>query len=181
MAATTLNPILAGLTIAGAAAAAQSTIAAMILAVSGIIVKNIIERVKPDATPRQLRFSAVAATFVTGIATFIMALDPPPQLEWIVMFAIGGLASAFFWPMLLGLYWPRMNQWGALASMLVGVAIYMTGKYFYKPLAMGLDPIVIGLGSGLIAAIAVSFATKPTDMRTLQIFWGAEPVSEEKN
>ena len=178
MASMTLHPILAGLTIAGAAAAAQSTISAMILAVSGILLKNCYERLNKNATARQLRNVSIIATLVVGITTYIMALDPPSQLEWIVMFAIGGLAASFFWPMLLGLYWPRMNQYGAIASMLVGIFAYMIGKYFYKPIALGMDPVVVGLSLSLIAAIVVSLLTPPTDMRTLQVFWGAEPVDK---
>lgn len=181
MAATTLPPLLAGLTIAGAAAAAQSTISAMILAISGTLLKNVYQRLNKVATPKQLRKVSLYATLAVGLATFFMAFNPPPQLEWIVMFAIGGLASAFFWPMLLGLYWPRMNQWGALSSMLVGTGAYMIGKYFYKPFAMGMDAVVISLILALIVAVVASLLTPPTDLKTLQIFWGAEPIKTDIN
>lgn len=179
MAATVLNPVLAGLVIAGAGAAIQSTIAAMILAISGTLVKNVYARMYKKASAKRLRTISITFTFLTGIATYIFALNPPPELEWIVIFAIGGLASAFFWPMLLGLYWWRMNQWGAVGGVIIGLLMYIIGKGVYPPLAMGLDPVIIGMVSSLIASVVLSLITSPTDMKTLQIFWGAEPVKED--
>ncbi|WP_278287061.1 hypothetical protein [Clostridium sp. AM58-1XD] len=142
------------------------------------IVKNLYKKLRPSAAPNTQKSITILVTLICGIIVFVMALNPPSQLEWIIMFATGGLAAGFFWPMLLGLYWTRMNQWGAIGGMISGIIIYMIGKKFYTPLAMGMDPIMVGLAASLIACIVISMSTKPSDERTLRIFWGAKPIED---
>ena len=49
----------------------------------------------------------------------------PPSLIWIInMFAFGGLETAFFWTLLLGLYWKKANRTGAILSMAGGTIAY---------------------------------------------------------
>ena len=179
MAATVIPPVLAGFTIAGACAAAQSTIAAMLLTISGTLASTVYTKMRPNVSPEKQRTITITTTLSCGVITFLLALEPTKQLQWVVIFAIGGLASGFFWPMLLGLFWPRMNQWGAVGGVVGGITVYMIGSKFYTPIAVGMEPIIIGIIASLIISVGASLLTKPTDERTLRIFWGADPVLPE--
>ena len=42
-----------------------------------------------------------------------------------IVFATSGLAGCFLMPMLLGLYWPKMNARGAISGMLGGLGCHL--------------------------------------------------------
>ncbi len=74
-------------------------------------------------------------------------------------FAIGGLASAFSGPLILGLYWMRTNEYGAAAGMVSGMLTYILGAGGYAPITMGMNAIVIALIVSGILTVGVSLAT----------------------
>lgn len=94
---TVLPPWLAGLAVAGVAGAIQSTVGAMIIIISSAIVKDAYRvYINPKAEPEKLKKITTWSTVIICVAIFLGALFPPPALEWVIVFAIGGLASAFF-------------------------------------------------------------------------------------
>ena len=72
---------------------------------------------------------------------------PQSIVVWVNLFAFGGLESAFLWPVVLGLFWPRMNACGAMAGVFGGLGLYTlamaTGFHFYH-----FHNIVIGTAAG---------------------------------
>jgi sodium/pantothenate symporter len=52
-------------------------------------------------------------------------LNPPEYLQDLIVFATSGLAGCFLMPMLLGLYWPKMNSQGAISGMLGGLGCHL--------------------------------------------------------
>jgi len=174
-----LPPWAAGIIFAGVIAAAQSTIAAMTMIMGSAITQNIYRQVmNPQATPEQMKRVSQYATLGVGLLAFIFALVQLPALEWIVIFAIGGSASALFWPIILGLFWKKGGKNSMVASMITGLIIYIIAKRIYTPLAFGMDAIVVGVVSSLIVYMGVALITKeePSE-RVIKIFWGAEPPS----
>lgn len=90
---------------------------------------------------------------------FAIALSPPDLLIWLNLFAFGGLQSAFIWPVIMGLYWQRGNEHGALASMIVGSSSYIIIHNF-APNMMGVHSVVFPILFSLIAFVLVSFLTE---------------------
>ena len=95
------------------------------------------------------------------------------------MFTGGGLAVAFLAPMALGLYWPRFNKIGALASMIGGfvayLALYIAGFLLYggtSPVRpFGFDPLIWGFAVSLVFAWIGTFTTPPPPERLVRKFF----------
>lgn len=73
--------------------------------------------------------------------------------------AFGGLEAAFIWPVVLGLYWQVGNKYGALSSMVVGVASYIL-IHSFLPNAFGMHTITFPVLLSLAAFILGSLLTK---------------------
>ncbi len=175
-----LPPWFAGIIFAGVVGAAQSTIAAMTILMSSAFLQHIYRQIiKPTATPEELRRIAFWTTLIIGAVAFLLAITQPPALEFIIIFAIGGLISSLLWPLILGLFWKRGNKYGAIAGMIVGFMVFALGKSKLVPQIVtafgGADPVVAGMISSLIAYLIVTAVTPPPPLRIIQIFWGAEP------
>jgi sodium/pantothenate symporter len=110
-----------------------------------------------------------ATTLVIGILSLLFSYKPPDLLVWINLYAIGGLESAFLVPLVLGLYWSKGNKYGAVASMLVGLASYIALYARYGTNVYNLHPVVYSIGFALVTYIVVSLITpKPSeDVRKL--------------
>jgi SSS family solute:Na+ symporter len=74
---------------------------------------------------------------------------------------VGGLLV----PILGGLLWKRGTGTGALASVAVG-GLTVIGLMLWKGI-LASEPIYIGLLASLVAYVAVSLSTKPTDAAVL--------------
>src|SRR5699024_3926337 len=108
---------LAGLVLAGIASAGQSTIAALFILASGSIVVNIYRAfINPQASNNRIKGMSITITILIGILTILLALNPPESLQVILTFSISGAASSLIAPLVLGLFWPRANKYGALAG-----------------------------------------------------------------
>jgi sodium/pantothenate symporter len=170
-----LGPVWRGIVLTGVVAALQSTVAAMVMLMSGSLVMDIYAKVfKPQATFESLRPMARWATLAIGVAAFCLAVFPPPALEWIVYFAVAGLESSLFVPLLFGLYWKRANTPGALAGMVGGLAGYILIAGYLKKLAFGMHPVIMGILISLICFMVVTYLTPSPSGHILQLYWGKE-------
>lgn len=171
---TAMPPALVGLAIIGPLAASISTISGLLIVASSAIIKDVYlhHQQKRGVTPstQRLRLLSMLATAVIGVAVFCIALTPP-SLIWIInMFAFGGLETAFFWTLLLGLFWRRANRLGALLSMGGGTIAYCaTMAAGFK--VMGLHQIVIGITVSLVLFLIGSYMGKPTERQVLAEFF----------
>jgi len=165
---------LVGLAIIGPLAASISTISGLLIVASSAIVKDVYLHSKlakgesvPDARLRRL---SVVTTAVIGVIVFVIAMTPP-SLIWIInMFAFGGLETAFFWTLLLGLYWKKANRAGAILSMAGGTIAYCaTQAMGFK--VMGLHQITIGITVSLVLFLVGSYVGKPSGKRVMDVFF----------
>lgn len=155
-----MPPWLAGVVLAAPMAAIMSTVDSLLLLVSSSIVKDIyLNYIKPEASPSQVKGLSMGITALLGIIVFIMALDPPNLIIWLNLFAFGGLEAAFIWPIVMGLYWSKGNKYGALASMIAGVGLYVLSDSFF-PQPLGLHSVVLPIVVSFVAYVAVSLGTK---------------------
>ncbi|GAB3797470.1 sodium/pantothenate symporter [Virgibacillus kimchii] len=151
---------LAGVVLAAPMAAIISTVDSLLLLVSSTIVKDVyLNYVRPDAPHNRVKWLSIGVTAILGIIVFFMALNPPDLIIWLNLFAFGGLEAAFIWPIILGLYWSKGNKYGALASMVVGVGLYILSDSFF-PQPLGLHSVVLPVVFSFFAYVFVSLGTQ---------------------
>ena len=174
-------PWLAGILIAAPFAAAMSTVDSFMLMVSSAFVRDVYQRnIRPQASEREVKWLSYACMFLLGATVTLAAANPPNFMQYLIVFAGGGLSVVFFIPLGLALYWPRMNRQGMLASMFVGLGAYLSlygvGFLIYGQdrayMLLGLDPIIWGYLAGLLAGILGSLATNPPPAELTRRFFG---------
>lgn len=171
---TVMPPALVGLAIIGPLAASISTISGLLIVASSAIVKDVYlhQAKKQGRQPGdgRLRLLSMLTTAVIGVVVFLIALTPP-SLIWIInMFAFGGLETAFFWTLLLGLFWPKANKLGAILSMAGGTLAYCSTQAMGLKL-LGLHQITIGITVSLILFLLGSYWGKPADKKVMNMFF----------
>ena len=165
---------LVGLAIIGPLAASISTISGLLIVASSAIIKDVYlhlaDKNNRVVTPARVKFLSMAATALIGAAVFVIALTPPSLIWLINMFAFGGLETAFFWTLLLGLFWKRANKLGAMLSMTSGTIIYCaTQAAGFK--IFNLHQITIGITCSLILFLIGSYFGERSDDKTLNLFF----------
>jgi sodium/pantothenate symporter len=169
-----MHPILAGITIVGPLAATMSTVSSLLISASSAVVSDLYKQFQQDEDKAdnfaKNKFATIFITAFIGLLSILLALYPQSIVVWVNMFAFGGLESAFLWPLVLGLFWKRMNAAGALLGVIFGLGVYTvcmaTG---FKILAF--HNIVIGAGIGFVFSVLGSYAFSKTDKNVLQIFF----------
>lgn len=125
---TAVPPELVGLAIIGPLAASISTISGLLIVASSAVVKDVYVHYHTTrgraVKSENIKRLSMLTTAAMGIIVFIVALTPPSLIWLINMFAFGGLETAFFWTLVLGLYWKRANRLGAELSMIGGTIVY---------------------------------------------------------
>ena len=180
------NPEIAGLPnwviaiiAAGGLAAALSTAAGLLLAISTAISHDLLGQVlmKDPATGRSklseraelmaARLAAIVAIIVAGY----LGINPPGFVAQVVAFAFGLAAASFFPAIILGIFYKRMNKEGAIAGMLAGLVftfgyivyfVFMGGDkadYLWGIAPTGIG--TIGMILHFVVAIIVSSITPP--------------------
>lgn len=171
---TVMPPFLASIAIIGPLAASISTISSLLLVGSSAVVKDVylynVEKHGGKASDNKLRLLSMITTAGIGGIVFFIAMTPPSLIWLINMFAFGGLETAFFWTLLLGLFWPRANKTGALLSMAGGTMVYCLTQGFGVKL-FGLHQITIGIAVSLLLFIVGTYIGKPEDKDTLELFF----------
>ena len=164
-----------GLVAAGGLAAALSTAAGLLLVISTSIAHDLVKKqLKPTITERDELTTARIAAGLAVIVAGYFGIHPPAFVSQVVAYAFGLAAASFFPAILLGIFWKRMNKYGAISGMLVGIvftAAYIRYfKFSYPELNsaeywwLGVSPEGIGtLGMALnfLVAITVSTLTPP--------------------
>ena len=165
---------LIGLAVIGPLAASISTISGLLIVASSAVVKDIYVHYNSTrgraVKQENMRRLSILTTAVMGTIVFIVALTPPSLIWLINMFAFGGLETAFFWTLLLGLYWKGANRLGAELSMIGGTIVYCaTQALGFK--VFDLHQITIGITVSLLLFLIGSRLGKPTDEQTLKEFF----------
>lgn len=164
---------LGGIVLAGIVAGIQTTVAAMAIIITSSIAKNLLKELKPDVSAREVK---LASRLTMGSCLTIaigIALLQPQLIQWIILFAIGGLEAATFGPILLGMFWKKGNHWGAKASICTGMIIYALANTIIPQLRLwGAHPSFLAVITSIIVYVIVSLVTpKPSD-EIVWTFWG---------
>jgi cation/acetate symporter len=165
---------------AGALAAALSTAAGLLLAISSAISHDLIKgSINPNISEAgELLAARIAMAFAIAVATYL-GLNPPGFAAQVVALAFGLAAATIFPVLMMGIFSKRINKEGAIAGMLVGlvftsVYIFLYLGWFFIPGTatfantpenhfFGISPLSIGsVGAILnfVVAYVVSSATE---------------------
>jgi len=172
---------LAGLILAAPLAAIISTVDSMLLVTSSTIVKDLfLNYINPKASEKTITKLSYFSTLIIGTAVVLITLTPPDLIQFVVIFAIGGLEATLFAVIVFGLYWKRANKWGAIVSMCTGFISYVVATSIFEN-PFGMHPIAISLFLNITSMIVVSYLTEKPSIEIINKFWGAEPIQNQVN
>ncbi len=166
--------VVSGLVAAGGLAAALSTADGLLLTIANALSHDLYYKmIDPSAsTTKRVTISKALLVVVALVAAYVTSLRPGDIL-FLVGAAFSLAASAFFPPLVLGIFWKRANKWGAIIGMAAGLGVciyYMMRTYpFFTNMGVpkmdlwfGLNPVsagMFGLPVGLFTIIIVSLLT----------------------
>ena len=174
---------------AGGLAAALSTAAGLLLAISSAISHDLLKgMIRPGISEKnELRASRVAmAAAIVGAG--YLGFNPPDFAAGTVALAFGLAASSIFPVLMMGIFSSRVNKEGAIAGMLAGLGVTLFYVFQHKGIMfvestaflgdtpenwfMGIEPNAFGAVGALVnfaVAFGVSAVTKapPAEVREL--------------
>lgn len=166
---------------AGGIAAALSTAAGLLLAISSAISHDLMKSVfaKNINEKQELLASRIAMAVAICVAGWL-GLNPPGFAAQVVALAFGLAASSIFPVLMMGIFSKKVNRTGAIAGMLTGIGstlLYIflyNGWFFIKGTApfantaehwiLGINPLAFGAVGAVfnfVVAFAVSSMTEP--------------------
>ena len=169
-----------GLIAAGGLAAALSTAAGLLLAISSAISHDLIKKtLKPNISEKgELMAARVSMTVAIVVATWL-GINPPGFAAQVVALAFGIAGASIFPALMMGIFSKRINSTGATAGMLAGlistcVYIFLYLGWFFIPgtntfenveanWLLGISPLSFGAVGAMInftVAFIVSSAGK---------------------
>ena len=170
------------LVVAGGLAAALSTAAGLLLAISSSISHDLLKGIiMPNITDRQElnagRLSMIGAIALAGY----LGLNPPDFAAGTVAMAFGLAASSIFPVLIMGIFMKKINREGAIAGMVAGLLVTLLYVFQHKGIMFipgtsflgdsdenwffGIEPKAIGAFGALVnfvIAYVVSKMTKET-------------------
>jgi cation/acetate symporter len=170
-----------GLIAAGGLAAALSTAAGLLLAISSAISHDLIKgSINPNISDKgELRVARVSMFVAIALATYL-GMNPPGFAAQVVALAFGIAAASIFPALMMGIFSKRVNSTGAVAGMLAGlistlVYIFLFLGWFFIPGTasfantpdnwwFGISPLsfgAIGAVINFVVAFTVSSMTAP--------------------
>lgn len=178
-----------GLIAAGGLAAALSTAAGLLLAISSAISHDLIKgSINPNISEKgELRAARISMAVAIVVATWL-GMNPPGFAAQVVALAFGIAAASIFPALMMGIFSKRVNNKGAIAGMLAGllstvIYIFLFLGWFFIPgtatLAntpdnwlFGISPLsfgAVGAMINFIVAFAVSSATEAPPARIQEL------------
>ncbi|MEL6595241.1 MAG: sodium:solute symporter family protein [Pseudomonadota bacterium] len=169
-----------GLVAAGGLAAALSTAAGLLLAISSAVSHDLIKgQLRPDISEKgELMSARIAMAGAILVATYL-GLNPPGFAAQTVALAFGLAAASIFPALMMGIFSKKVNNSGAVAGMLAGLIvtllyIFLHKGWFFIPDTNSFtdaDPLLgtikstsfgaIGAAINFAVAYAVTSMTKP--------------------
>ena len=187
------NPEIAGLpnwvialVAAGGLAAALSTAAGLLLAISSAISHDLLKGVfRPDISEKEelkaSRFAMAASIAVAGYFGF----NPPDFAAGTVALAFGLAASSIFPVLMMGIFSKSINKEGAIAGMLAGIGITLLYVFQHKGIMfiqstsflgnmepnwfLGIEPNAFGAIGAMVNFIVAYIVSKKNDPPPIEI------------
>lgn len=122
-----------GLVAAGGLAAALSTAAGLLLAISSAVSHDLIKgSLNPNISEKgELMSARVAMAVAIAVATYL-GLNPPGFAAQTVALAFGLAAASIFPALMMGIFSKKINNKGAVAGMLAGLTVTLVYIFLHK-------------------------------------------------
>jgi len=118
---------------AGGLAAALSTAAGLLLAISSAISHDLLKGIfMPEISERGELMAARIAMGCAIIVAGLLGLNPPGFAAQVVALAFGLAASSIFPALMMGIFSKRINNYGAVAGMLAGLVSTLLYIFTFK-------------------------------------------------
>jgi len=162
----TLPTLLAGLVLAAALPAVMSTSSGALIATATVFGQDILGKLRGHAA-RGDEHAGDSRWLVAGFGVVMIVIacllqDVVAALTVAYDILVGGLLV----PIIGGLVWRRGTGTGALAAMGIGTVATLVTMFVVGDLYAN-EPVYVGLATGLVAYVAGSLATRPTDPEVL--------------
>ncbi|MCB0595348.1 MAG: sodium:solute symporter family protein [Lewinellaceae bacterium] len=158
---TVLPAGLTGLMLSAYFSAIMSTADSCLMAASGNIVTDILERFFPlKGNERKTLQVSQAATLIIGAAALFIAMNMQNVLE-LMLLSYAFMVSGLFVPVIGAMYWKRSTPTAAFWAMLLGGGCTMALIVLDISLPLGLDANIAGISLSAISFIILSYLTPP--------------------
>ncbi|MBU2958653.1 sodium:solute symporter family protein [Paracoccus sp. 1_MG-2023] len=174
---------------AGGLAAALSTAAGLLLAISGAVSHDLVKgALNPNISEKGELLAARISMAASILVATILGLNPPGFAAQTVALAFGLAASSIFPVLMMGIFSKRINKQGAIAGMLAGILSTLLYIFLYKgwffisgtnslndvpaEWVLGISPASFGVVGALInfgVAFVVSNATEEPPLEVQEL------------
>lgn len=176
------GPFVVGIMIAAVLAAVMSTTDSFMVLSGAAVIRDIAKMgLNLRLSDRQEMFWTRAVSVIMMVVAGFIALNPPEFVLSLMAVAWGALAAMLGPVLYLGVRWKRATSQGAVAALLVGIAIGGVLALLNKTVFAD-DPVLspwniagIGVAASYLALIVVSLLTKPQPSRMFEHFDAATP------
>jgi Na+/pantothenate symporter len=165
-----LPPLLGALLLAAIASAIMSTVSALMLVAGSALARDLYGTFRRASTDRERILVGRIGVLLVGTTPLVLILSGVGRgelVQFIVLLYTAIMASSFFVPVVLGVYWSRATRAGALSSMTGGVLACFAWKLFG---ASYIDPVLPGLVVSLVLFVAVSLVTTRPSVKAFAPF-----------
>lgn len=168
----TIHPILGTVLMVGffvGAVAVGVTTADSFLLVSGTILTNdiLVNTIGLKLKENQKLLATRIVIAIIGVASIIMALDPPDLIFTLIMFAIA-IVTPLFAILVIGLYWKKATKQAAIVAAIVGTALVLM-TYFVWDIG-GSWYGTFGLIGSAVCMILVTLFTRQPESDSADFF-----------
>ena len=162
LARTVLPPFLGGIMLAAITSAMMSTVDSLLIVAGSALSFDIYQNlVDPGVSPSRRRIIDRLGIVIVGVVPVLLLLGGVGEgelVQFIVLLFTALMASSFFIPVVLGVYWRRATREGAAAAMIGGVTMTFAWEFFGSE---AIDPVLPGFLLSAALMIVVSLLTPP--------------------
>ena len=131
---------------AGAMAAALSTAAGLLLVIATSVSHDLVKTtLRPKMSDRQELLVARVSALVGMLVAGYLGMNPPGYVAAVVALAFGLACASFFPIIIMGIFYQRMNKYGAISGMLAGLISTLAYIIYFEFLGGTADQWLFGI------------------------------------
>lgn len=150
-----------GATLLAVLAAAISTVATQLMVAGIFVSRDIIFAASPNVSDKKLILWSRIGMIVAAMGSFALAMARPAELGLLLSNVASPGFALWLPPLIGGIMWKRGTKHGAIWGLLISVLWLIIGSFFYKPLLLGMHPIVVPLVVDAVLYVGISLLTAP--------------------
>ena len=173
--------IISGILLSAILAASMSTADSQLLSAASAFSSDVYKPLvrKNEASDREMLWTGRLVVLAISAVALVIASNPNAgSIMNLVSNAWGVFGAAFGPALLLSLFWKRFNFAGAVAGIVTGAAVDIAWLAWLS--GTGLYELLPGFIAGLIAAVAVSLATKAPGKDVEELFDASVRAAKEE-